>query len=258
MHFVTFFSPVLLASLPTPAPTTFATTAELEAAVNAGVRADLADGGHLAADPDSWGTILTVVDGDVATRHVVTMDVDDGEGGTYRTEVVEVEEGMAPLDPDSLIGAGFAAEDGGVLITPSCGDWYFEGYLVERAETGKRARALVAEALRAADDLEWVRDHAGEVSFALRRGEDALTLAVTLGDDGAVIGAELSRVAWHFDDGSYDRKDELDRALKRGKVLAIHVDGDDTVLVTGEKSFAIDPDGDAFVAAADHEEVCGC
>src|SRR5919109_1415420 len=93
-----FFAPVLLVTLPTPGPAvSFATTSELEAAGNVGVRGAHTDGGYLAADPDSWGTILTVVDGDVAARHIAEIDANDGEGGTYRVEYAAAGEGSGVL-----------------------------------------------------------------------------------------------------------------------------------------------------------------
>ncbi len=252
-------APLLLVSLPTPEPAVhYATTAELEAAVNVAVRNAVDDGGWIAADPYSSGTTLTVVEGEIAAHHIVEVDPDSGEGGTYRVEYERVDEQTVPADPDSLIAAGFDAGRGGVVIAPACGDWYFEGYLVERHATGASARKLIAKTLRGADDLEWVRAYAGEVAFALHRGEDALTLTVTIDDDGDVTAAELSRIAWHRDDGSYARKDELDRAMRSGRVIAIEQDGDDTVLVTARGRFVIDPDGDAFVVDPEREEVCGC
>jgi hypothetical protein len=228
---------------------------ELAARLASDVRAEIADGWTLGGD-NSYEPGITVIHCDVAHRHLVVVD-DDGEGGTYR---IELEPAPSPaIDPDPRLAAMVAAPRGGLTLEPICGDWYVSPYVIEKTATGAAAGRLISKTLRRAVDLEAVYDDAGGIVLAIDRGGgDSANLIVTVGDDGAVLTAEVRRVDWYGEtDTTYARRGRLDRALRGHAVTAI--DGTEALVIDG-KRFAIDPNGDAFVEPPHDpdDEGCGC
>ncbi len=248
--------PLLVAALPTPpASVTLDTSDQLEVLFNEGVRKAIAAGGTLAAD--SGDTSLTVIDGELATRFVLEMDEEDGEGGTYR-----VEYGVAPAqpgEPDELLVEALTAARGGVEIDSECGGWYLTPYVVQRHAAGEAAGLLIGEALMEADDIEWASLEDGAARFGLHRGDRSLVLTVALGEDQAVATAELREIRDVGDVSQFTARKKLVRALRRGRVTAIEGESYGLpVLRMGKRRFAFESDAFEMDEAFMEEGGCGC
>lgn len=233
-------------------------TGELERVLADGLRGAVTRGFELAgveSDDDTMTFVL--VRAGAAEKHVVALEYD--HGGTYRVERTAAPRSTAGHAPSELMGEMLRAPAGGLHLEASCGTWYEVPYVTDAVATGDAAAKLVATTLASADDLEAVTVDGVHASFELADEGEGYRLVATLDAAGAVTAAELRRHESARDDGTYERRAAMRRALKRHAVTAIHDRDDGIVLVTDRGEFEIDPFARAFVAhPRDEEEGCGC
>jgi hypothetical protein len=215
------------------------THAEIEQALVDGVRAKLVAGWELVdvRSEDDDEVIFTITRGIAVERHVAHFDYEDDAASGVRIEKV----GAAPRDrfaPGAFLVEAIKGK-GGVEIAGDCGRLYARPYVIDAKAKGAAARKLVAETLKASDDLEQASVDDTEAVFGIELAGKFSELRVTL-DDSKVVAAELRRYEYGPDETTYAQQAKLKRRLG-ASVQSIESDGLGPVLVGTKHRFEIDP-----------------
>lgn len=231
-----------LAALVAGETTELSTQEEVASALFDGVRSALAAGWTLVdVRREEAGVAFSVEKRGAVERHVAAFDY----GFHYR-----VEPGALPQDlakPSEFLLEALRGR-GGIEIGLTCGVYEVAPYIIEGYAAGTRAGDLAARWLAAADDLEYATVTSARAAFQLEIRGRAVDLIATLADGGRVAEVEVRRYEARADNTSYRRRAALLRALRGAFVASVVELGGSVVLGTNRGRFAIDPEGNAFLA----------
>ena len=226
------------------------TQAEVEHALVDGVRDRMSEGWTVVGQEHDYDEVAIVLTkGTQIERHVVHMDNDTGNA--YRVDVG----GKKPKSP-WVSGMLLLAlrQNGGVEITDDCGRLDLRPYLVEARARGASARKLVAETLKASDDLELANVDGDVAVFGVETGGRYAEVHVAL-DEGKVVEAEVRSYENNPDMTTFARQQKLKRKL--GASVQTILDGETgPVLVGTNRRFEIDTT--AFESNNPDADGCGC